>query len=205
MISPRFPASKLDTPTVDDLIDVFEDRINGWVLRPAESLMSIPHGGIAAFSLSLTYFEGIARYLQGRSSKGQSQKFFVIGFLDVFRHSDLPKKLLGRVADLLYSDARCGFFHDGMFRDRILFRRLPEQILSLTLPRRNGVVDTDGKIESIVIDPAGFLMAVRRHFLAFVKSLRDTSNSAAREKFFASFKRQCDWASGATIVAISET
>lgn len=59
MISPKYPDAKFDQLSVEDLIDVFEDRICFWVLQPAKSLLDTQHGQVAAFCLILTYFEGI--------------------------------------------------------------------------------------------------------------------------------------------------
>src|SRR5262249_50624919 len=153
-----------DNPTIDDLVDVFEDRVDGWTLSPAAALMNMPHGAIAGFSLSLMYFEGIWSYICGESSNNRSKKFFVSGFLDVFSYSPVPEQLLRRVALLFYTDARCGFFHDGMFRDRILFGRTPGSVFRITLPKRDGAPDLKADIETIIVDPAEFLSKVRLHF-----------------------------------------
>jgi hypothetical protein len=44
MISPHFEDKKLDNPTLEDLIDVFEDRIRSWLLEPARALLQTQHG-----------------------------------------------------------------------------------------------------------------------------------------------------------------
>jgi hypothetical protein len=38
MISPNFPDEKLYNPSLEDLIDVFEDRVRWWLLEPAQAL-----------------------------------------------------------------------------------------------------------------------------------------------------------------------
>ena len=61
-ISPSFGPEKLESPTYEDLIDVFEDRMLNWFLLPAARLLEIPNCQIAAVVLLITYFEGIAIY-----------------------------------------------------------------------------------------------------------------------------------------------
>ena len=118
-ISPNFDDAKLDSGSIEDLIDVFEDRVRHWLLEPTKSLLKTQHGDIAALCLILTYFEGITGYLKGKDSQNNSKVFFREGFLEVMKVSGIEDVLLGRVADVIYSDARCGFFHDGCFRSKI--------------------------------------------------------------------------------------
>lgn len=53
-----FAYEKLKSPTYDDLIDVFEDRMRSWFLLPAARFLEIPHYQIAAVGLLITYCEG---------------------------------------------------------------------------------------------------------------------------------------------------
>ncbi|MFQ5913113.1 MAG: hypothetical protein ACE5JS_08020 [Nitrospinota bacterium] len=204
MISPRYPDTKFDKPSIDDLIDVFEDRVRLWVLRPAKSLMDTQHGQIAGFCLVLTYFEGIWSYIEGRGSKGCSKEFFERGFVDVFRTTNLKEKLLRRVAGILYADARCGFFHDGMFRERICFTSLPQGEMLVTLPKKQGQVDEDGQIQSLLIDPRRFYSAIKEHFDRLISSLRDSRNVEERTKFQTAFKEQCDWETPGPVIGIPD-
>jgi hypothetical protein len=164
MISPSYADTKFANPSIDDLVDVFEDRIRHWLLQPAKRLKDTEHGQVASFCLILTYFEGIWSYIEGRGSRGRSREFFEKGFVEVFRTSNLKEKLLRRVAAILYTDARCGFFHDGMFRERISFTSLQESEMLLTLPKKGGQVDENGQVQSLLIDPRNFYSAVERHF-----------------------------------------
>jgi len=157
-ISPHFGAEKLDNPSVDDVIDVFEDRVVHWLLEPAGSvLLQSQFGDPASTCLALTYFESIRVYSTGTKSAGQSKAFFVAGFLDVFRGTGIDQELLGRVAEILYADARCGFFHDGLFRQRIFFQRKPGAAIEITVPMAEGRPDPSGEIQSILIDAREFL------------------------------------------------
>jgi len=150
-ISPNYPDKKLENASIDDLIDVFEDRITFWLLKPAENLLNLNNGFISAVALLLTYFEGFSIYQLGEKSEGKSKKFFRDAFVSVFKKTGDKEELLGRVADVLYEDARCGFFHDGMFRDKIIFDTRKAKTLLVTLPKVEGKLDEKGKIQSVVI------------------------------------------------------
>jgi hypothetical protein len=183
-ISPHFTEEKLNNPSLDDLIDIFEDRIRYWVFEPAKILFQNPMWHASGFCLLLTYFEGIWVYMQGCKSDRLSRKFFKDAFVDVFKHTQPQKKeeLLSRVANVIYEDARCGFFHDGMFRDHILF--WPKgPVLTVTLPKKNGQLVESGEIKSIIICVDEFLIAIERHFASFLSRLRDSSQTKQRCKF----------------------
>lgn len=202
-ISPNYDAEKLESPDIDDLVDVYQDRIMHWVIEPAKLLANTEHGGPAAFCILLTYFEGAWSYLMGKSSSRRSKEYFQRGFADVFKLSGNKESLLLRVAQILYEDARCGFFHDGLFRGKIFFADMNRDIV-VTLPKLNGKLDLEGDIQSILIDVKRCILAVEKHFSSTISSLRDASTPEKREGFFIFFKSQCDWEQPGPIVAIRE-
>lgn len=203
MISPHFPAEKLVKPTIEDLIDVFEDRMLGWLLRPAEKLMRDPVEQVAGFALSLSYFEGIWIYITGLDSKNRSKEYFRKGFVSVFTGGATPDALLERVADVLYEDGRCGFFHDAMLRTRVFFGGFHKGSLSVTLPMVNGVIDQTGKIASIVVDPGEYVKFLIGHFEKYVKRLRDTSEADLRQKFQDACKLKWDYEGDPVVIALA--
>lgn len=183
-ISPTFLADKLDNPSLEDLIDVFEDRVARWLLEPAKSLLGSRNGQVAGFALLQSYFEGIWIYIQGQESKDKSKRFFREGFVDVYSPSKLPDVTLRNLADVLYEDARCGFFHDAMFRDRIYFADLPNGApISITLPLKNGVPDEAGEIQTVLVNPSQFVRYIEGHFSKYIARLRDPAENDARQKF----------------------
>lgn len=183
LISPNFPAGKLDSPSIEDLIDIFEDRLRGWLLDPAKKLLEHPIDRVAGFALSLSYFEGISIYLRGEDSKSRSKQFFRDGFVDVFRPSGLKPTLLERVADVLYEDGRCGFFHDAMFRTRVYFSEYYGEPVVIALPKINGVIDEAGEIQTLVVHCPKYFEYLEAHFTKYVARLRDSSESDLRSKF----------------------
>lgn len=182
-ISPHFSDEKYKTGSLEDLIDVFEDRLKFWVLAPAKALLDVQFGEMAALVLLLGYFEPHAIYIKGQASRRQSKAFFRAGFIDVFlRRSALQESFLAGVADMLYENARCGLLHDAMIREGIYVGEGSGE-LTVTLPRVNGKVDENGRIESVLIDARKFYIVVERHVTEYVKSLRDVGNSELRENF----------------------
>lgn len=137
-ISPNFTHEKLESPSYNDLIDVFEDRMRNWFLLPAQHLLEIPHCQIAAVALLIAYFEGIAIYMSGKDSKNRSPEFFASGFSKVFRIEHDGKESSRIVAQAIYEQARCGFAHDGMFRNRVFFSDVPSKRSLCHFPKRMG-------------------------------------------------------------------
>ena len=181
-ISPNYTSEKLENPSIEDKIDVFEDRMKSWLLAPMKKLLDEPHDRIASLCLQTTYFEGIWSYLVGKKSRGHSKEFFINGFYDVFKITQQNEGLLKRAAQILYEDVRCGFFHDGIFRDRIFFVDRGFA-LEITVPKKNGILNVEGKIQSIMIDPRLFYDAIEKHFDRYIKLIRNKENQDARKNF----------------------
>lgn len=181
-ISPNFGPEKLESPTYEDLIDVFEDRMRSWFLLPASRLLEMPCCQIAAVALLITYFEGIEIYLSGKDSRNRSLEFFTNGFFKVFAIQDEGTESSKIVAGAIYNQARCGFVHDGMFRSRVFFSDVSLKPLFVSFPKKNGTLDFS-QVESIVINPFLFYGSIRTHFEGYVKSLREGSDTAMRQAF----------------------
>ena len=203
-ISPNFTQEKLDNPGIDDLIDVLKDRVLNWLFEPAKKLIAEKDGCFGALCLLLTYFEGVWTYLSGTDSKGKSKQYFRNAFLDVFSSSEYPPDLLKRVADIMYEDARCGFFHDGMLRDRIFLTELNQLDMLITLPRKpDGKVDINGQIKSILIDPKYFMATIERHFIDYLLCLRNPKDKIKRENFSKIAKEKWDYEGEGTIIGLN--
>jgi len=181
-ISPKFGTEKLESATYEDLVDVFEDRMRNWFLMPAERLLEIPHCQIAAVALLLNYFEGIAEYLLGKDSKNQSFEFFAYGFSKVFSVPPDYENASKIVARAIYEQARCGFAHDGMFRNRVFFSDVPSKPLNFTFQKKDGVLDLS-RVESITINPFRLCESVQIHLERYLKRLRDGSDAATKQAF----------------------
>lgn len=191
LISPQYNEAKLHPHcTVEDKIDVFEDWMNGWLLQHAHALCDDRYlfrneAGFAVLMLATAYFEPIESYHAGQSSDGRSRVFFRQGFLRVF--SGLPATLrekgyakadevASKVADEIYCHLRCGLFHEGGTRHKLLIR-------DDTAPLGCMLDTTTGEVGSIVIDPRKFLAEVQHHLDAYVRQLRDPSQADLRQSF----------------------
>jgi hypothetical protein len=105
---------------------------------------------------------------------------------------------LGRLAEVLYEDARCGFFHDGAGRDRILFSDNLTAEFVVTVPNVAGKPDEAGIIQSVLINPKSFYGRVETHFVAYVKALRDAANPELRANFKAAVDTK--WQPGSNVI-----
>lgn len=202
LISPHYPPEKLQNPIIEDLVDVLEDRLRFWLLEPAKELASHQFGQVAGFALLLTYFEGIWSYIQGQDSRRNSGAFFKSAFVDTFESCGLAPGLLERIAVVLYEDARCGFFHDGLFRHRIFFGKVDGGCLSVTLPCTNGVLDEAGEIQSIIVDVEGVREYIEGHLEKFLSLLRDSSQKELRERFKAFCQQKWDYEGNPVSIAL---
>lgn len=182
-ISPNYTWGKIENPSLDDLLDVFEDRVRGWLLEPVDSLLQLPQGFVSAISLLFTYFESIQIYISGQDNKGTSKRFFINGFLAVFGSPGIDKSQLKNMAKTIYTEGRCGFFHNGLSGRKILYSKARDEALTVTLPKVDCKIDFNGKVQSIVINPDRFYKCVKRHFEKYIFDLRKNENKNLRENF----------------------
>ncbi len=167
-VSPKFTSDYLDG-TVEKTVDVFEDRVNGWFLDWAEKInhptSEYEHAGFAVLNLVLSYFEYIMIFKRGASSDGKSSKFFADGIKDVFpkfkswNNADSKDFL-----DTLYKHARCGLYHAGMTREKIL------------LLDNNHIIFFNKKDNMIYIDRHKLVPVIQEHFKNYITQLRQGDN-----------------------------
>src|SRR5438128_1505393 len=94
-ISRNYTDSDFDgSPSLDDKITIFADRVLGWQLDIAEEIRTqieneqnhgtaIQHAGFALLSILFSYFEMIAQYQKGEESDSKSKRFFELGIESV--------------------------------------------------------------------------------------------------------------------------
>ena len=164
--------------------------MGGWMLRHAHALLDGKYvyrkdAGFAVLTLVTSYFEPIESYYSGTSSQGHSKAFFKRGFLRVF--PNLPQtlkssgfsdadNLANEIADEVYDHLRCGLFHEGGTKHKLMIRED-------TAPIGFMVEVTTGHVGAIIIDPAKFLAEVQNHLNLYVARLRDASEGELRKKF----------------------
>ena len=183
LISPHYTSKKLEPPFYRDLVDVFEDRMRYWMLYPAKKLLKEPNDQIAAVGILLNYLEGIEIYLTGKDSKNNSFVFFCSGFSKVFSLTVGKQNAIEDCAKALYVQARCGFAHDGLFRNRVFFRSSTKNAIVITWPKKNGQFVFNKGVESIIINPVRFYKVIEIHFEDYLKKLKKGKDKALIESF----------------------
>ncbi len=182
-LTPNYDHEKLVDPTCTDLIDVFEDAWKGYILNQVKLLLENPNGDIAGMTLLCSYFESIEALHNGKSSKGQSRKFFVQGFLRVFDKSSDPATAK-TVAEAIYRDVRCGVAHTGFPTCRVHIQRTHPKAFIFTYPLLpDGQRGTNAPEESIVVNASRMYDAVNRDLGRYLRTLRQPKEVKLRTHF----------------------
>jgi hypothetical protein len=180
-ISPKFTAEKLDDPSFDDLVDVFEDRLIGWLINPARALNELEHAGFAVFQVLLAYFEGHATFYRGEDSKHKSEAFFKAAFLQVFPEIlEYGDEIADQIISIMYHDVRCGLYHTGMARRRFVLNDGQTTI-------RVGITG-DHDVQVVIVDRYSFVDRIESHLGHYVKRLRDQNEVELRDNFNLAWK-----------------
>ena len=200
MLSPNFTHEKLENPSIEDLIDVFEDLWRGCIFEPVRSLICTPHGSVAAMSVLCSYYEAIESLYTGQSSRNKSQEFFVKGFSRVFSSSEGTD--LG--AKEIYIHVRCGLAHEGMLRSKVHYSNVGRKAFFLTYPKNgDGSLDLSRPSKSIVVNPGRMFEATVQHFEEYVKLLRSQQNAELVANFESFVTAQYAVGSGESIIGMT--
>lgn len=200
MLSPSFTHEKLDDPTVEDLIDVFEDLWRGCIFEPVKSLIASPHGSVAAMCVLCSYYEAIESLYTGNSSRNRSQEFFVKGFSRVFSSSEG----MDVGAKEIYIHVRCGLAHEGMLRSKVHYSNVGRKPFFLTYPKNDdGSLDLSRPSNSIVVNPERMFEATVQHFVSYVKLLRSQEDTELVENFESFVTEQYAVGSGDSIIGMT--
>lgn len=157
---------------LDDKIELFVERLEGWQLGVAHEVIQkqVSHQGFAVLSIVVSYFEMIAKYRAGYADNGQSSYYFKEGVKEVFPSLSLPEHK--DVLAVLYEDLRCGLYHVGMTRHRVLLTE------SFPLP-----LAYNPRIKMVAVNPVMLVNAIQAHLTLFAAELRDKNNLIFRRNF----------------------
>lgn len=150
---------------IDDKIVVYKAQVNGWFLEPAERLLKSRYDtGFIVLMICLSYIEGVEQYRRGMSSNGNSKSFFIRGLKRICPYLNDEDHNL----ELLYKEARCGLFHNGMVEKRVII---------------NNSFSPSIKFEEddIKISPSKLLRDIKNDFDAYLDEL--TTNPKLRGNF----------------------
>ena len=175
-ISPHFTTQHFQEPlSLESKLGIFSDRVRGWQLDIAASLQSEPHAGFAILAIVSSYFEMIARYEAGDTSRTNPKGFFRQGVRSVLesyvepRGSSIPLRQI----DLLYEEVRCGMYHAGITGS------------SIRLKGEGPVIVIDGA--TLTINPNELVAILQDHFSRYCARLLDASETDLRAAFEARF------------------
>jgi hypothetical protein len=163
----------LNPQNINDKILIYERQVKEWFIKPAELLLETLGEAGSAFiilSVCLSYLEGIQQYIEGKSSTQKSKDFFIKSFQRVYATAGLDEKAVRDV----YDEARCGLFHDGMTRSRIVYNLNQDVSFRKT---------DDGWQEMYEFRPRLCLEGMKADFNSFIKELQDHNNITRRYRF----------------------
>ena len=158
---------RLDPNNIDDKITIYERQVMDWFINPANNLVRYrnKNKGFIVLMICLSYIEGVEQYRKGRRSNGQSRGFFIDSIERIY-----PNTYNRQDIGDLYSEARCGLFHNGMVQGRIIINN----------SFHNSLTFNNGDIE---ISPSKYLRDIRNDFHIYIQELRNINNTQLRNNF----------------------
>jgi hypothetical protein len=157
----------LNPTNIDDKIYIYERQVKDWFLNKASELICNEENGFIVLMICLSYFEGVEQYIRGTESIGPSSKEFFRNAI----HRLYPTKFSDDKLNDLYKEARCGLFHSGMVRGKIIINN--EFDNSIEFP------DED----TILINPVKILFDIKEDFRKYINEIRNPSNTTMRDNF----------------------
>ena len=171
-ISPRYTVDDfIEHWTLEDKIEVFIDRIEGWYLGVANEIIKrdIPGRDLALLHLVSSFFEMISKYNSGFLGEGKSKEHFKKGVRLVF--PDIEPEADDFI-NALYKSVRNGLYHIG--------RPGPNVIIDRNLP---GSVGYNTQDNMIMVSPDQFVEDISIRFKAYARALQIPSNIELRSNF----------------------
>ncbi len=155
----------LNPLNLDDKIKIYERQVKGWFLEPTLKMVKYKpqHKGFLVLMSCISYFEGVEQYKTGVSSNGNSRTTFINAINRLY-----PNRFTNQDIGRLYSQARCGLFHDGMVKGQIIISNSYAETINITH-------------NDIFINPKKLLKDISDDFENYLETLRN--NDEAREKF----------------------
>lgn len=148
-------AKELNPNNIDDKIYIYERQVKGWFLNRASKLVRGQNNGFIVLMICLSYLEGIQQYIEGRSSNGNSNNFFINSV-----HRIYPSEFQDYDLRELYSEARCGLFHNGMVSGKIIISREYTEAIEIS------------NHDTIKINHELLLRDIRNDFNMYINNLR---------------------------------
>ena len=193
MITWKHTSADLVGADLNKKIDIFYEKLWGWTLYPAFLMMkggrshdntrdiaSIPHAGFACLHILLSYFEMIAKYLDGNASD-KSKESFIRGVRYVFPTIDeMPYFATQQFLSSLYSGARCGLYHMSMTGYGIV----------ITGGDETPEISYSQSGKEIILNPEKLPQALIDNLNKYCNCIRDPNQTDLRKKFEQRFDKE---------------
>jgi hypothetical protein len=157
-------------------VEIFEDRIKGWVLDPIQRMLEgDPNAGYAALAVMACYFEMISKYEDGYVGEGESKEHFKRGVTSIFGHQQPD------VLRILYKCMRNGIYHGGFPSSQISIADQAIEALAF-----------DAERHGVQLNPSLVLRSIQRHFDDYIGRLSGEDGSTLRNHFVTRFDTEQD-------------
>lgn len=171
-ISPKY--TTLDFPngmTLENKIDVFVDRIEGWQIGIAKQIIQheIQNSGFAILHIIFSYFEMLGKYLPGYIGDNKSKANFKRGVKATFPEIGTEEE---DFLNTLYKSVRNGLYHLGMTKINTM--------LSCGIPTSIGF-NPEKKL--LVICPDLLVKDLDIRFHDYIAELRNPNKMELRKNF----------------------
>lgn len=151
---------QLDPRNIDDKIIIYERQVKDWFLKPATRYLRGRNNGFIVLMICLSYLEGVEQYKRGQTSNNRSREFFTSSinrlYPNVHSQNDLND---------FYREARCGLFHNGMVRGKIIINYSFEHPIHFDNPR------------TIKVNPKMLLNDIKNDFKQYIELLKSDNQS----------------------------
>jgi len=176
-VSRHYSDHHIKEDNLETRVAVYEDQIRGWFHDPARILQKASdHAGFVLLLIAVNYVESYAIFRRGEDSNRQSRDFFLDAFKEIFFSEAEDSRILDDAIDEFYDQVRCGLFHAGITRGKVVLTELPRAV-------DIEVNNQTGKVVRIKIDPHKLLDEVEDHFSSYVMRLRDPNEAELRKNF----------------------
>lgn len=177
-ISRHYRANHMKVDTFETRLAVYEDQVSGWFVDQARILENhSDHGAFVLLLVALSYVEGHAIFYKGQDSKRNSASFFRDSFKAIFPIRGDDPEMIDKAIDELYYQIRCGLFHTGMIRSKVLLSNDLPNPVTFNYNRESR------KIVQIQVNPHLMLDLVEEHFAQCVMRLRNPDEKQLRDSF----------------------
>ncbi|TRZ78073.1 MAG: hypothetical protein D4R93_00750 [Deltaproteobacteria bacterium] len=154
----------LNPNNASDKIIIYERQVKEWFLKPAARYIKGKNSGFIVLMICMSYLEGVEQYKSGLYSNNRSREFFVRAIEKIY-----PNKYSRSNLNELYKEARCGLFHTGMVKGKIIISDAFNEPLEFE------------DSSTINVNPKKLLGDIKKDFQKFINQLK--TNSESRAKF----------------------